>query len=162
MSTATTVDLWSRSLEIPRYWTTVDGDMPLDVWCRIGFHHVLPLRDLQRRTGVMLFPSLRSGYRSVEWEKAKGRSGSSLHTFPGSSRGAVDLVVWDGTPVRHVVDLLVEYGAWRRICLYSGKGFIHVDYGDQSGVPAARRQLFEGLGSDGKWQFRSFLAEPRV
>lgn len=162
MSKSNDPNLWSASLDVQRYWSPVEGPIPASIWEKIQDHHIEPLRDLYRRTGAMFFPSLRSGYRPKAYELAKGRSGSSHHTFPGFSRGAVDLVMWNGEHVRHYVDLIVEYGKWRRIVLYSGKAFVHVDYGERPDLAHCRRRLFEGLGPDGVWKLRSYLAEPRV
>lgn len=162
MSTNPTVQMWSDSLVVQRYWTPVEDPIPARIWSVVDLCYVHPLRALQARTGAMFFPSLRSGFRPISWERSKGRSGSSLHTFPGGSMGAVDLVMWNGEHVRHYVDLLVEFGPWRRIAYYSSKGFVHVDYGHSISGRGSRRQLFEGIGSDGVWSFRSYLAEPRV
>lgn len=162
MITLPNVKLWSDSLEVQRYWCPVDLPIPPRIWMDIGTYHVTPLRRLQLFTGAMFFPSKRSGYRPGEWERSKGRDGSSLHTFKPGSWGAVDLVMWNGTHVRHAVDLLVEYGPWRRICYYRDKAFVHVDYGDHDGKRCKRRQLFEAVGDGSVWSLRSYLAEPRV
>lgn len=156
------VDLWSASLDNQRYWSPLDRSIPPHIWATIVDHHIAPLRDLQRLTGATFFPSARSGYRPREWERSKGRDGSSLHTYPMGSFGAVDLLMWDGTPVRHSLDLLVIYGPWRRICYYPAKGFVHVDYGSAVNGKQPRRQLYESVGASGVWSFRSFLAEPEV
>lgn len=143
----------------PEAWAINGQSPPPDVWHRILQWHIRPVVSIYYAHGIPLVPSRGSCYRPKEWEEAKGRSGWSLHTFPGRSRGACDLVRADGLEIITALDLLVEEGPWRRICLYPSDQFIHVDYGDQAGAPCARRQLFECAGGREPWQFRSWLAE---
>jgi hypothetical protein len=160
---ATPQDL-SKTPEPPQYQTPeawiISGPLPeRSVWDRIEAHHVRPLCTLFHVTGVPLVPSGRSCYRPRSYELQRGRSGSSLHTFPGSSRGACDLVRADGVGVSSALDLLIVRGPWRRICHYPRNGFVHVDYGDANGVICERRQLFTCAGGSAPWRFVRWLPE---
>lgn len=148
-----------KQYEDPREWSITREMPPVEVWARILQYHITPVVSLFHAEGIALLPSRGSCYRPKEWELSKGRSGISLHTFPGVSRGACDLVRADGQAVESVLDLLVFNGPWRRITLYPSDRFIHVDYGDQDGQLCKRRQLFECAGGRAAWRFRSWLPE---
>lgn len=144
----------------PLAWV-IDGILPVrHIWDRIECYHIRPLTSLFHATGVPLVPSMRSCYRSRAYELSRGRSGSSLHTFPGATRGACDLLRADGVDVASVLDLLVERGPWRRICHYPNNGFIHVDYGDVQGRICDHRQLFTCSGPVLPWVRVRWLPEP--
>lgn len=63
-----------------------------------------------------------SAYRPVWWEKTRGRSGDSEHTFKGE--GAVDLTSFD---LKGLL-LLLKETEYTRIALYPESNFIHCDY----------------------------------
>ena len=148
-----------KQYEQPTAWAIDQQSPPPDVWRRLLQYHIRPVVSIFYAEGVPLVPSRGSCYRPPAWEVQKGRSGFSLHTFPGRSHGACDLVRADGIKVVSVLDLLVEQGPWRRICWYPSRDFIHVDYDDHQGTPCERRQLFECAGPREPWIFRSWLPE---
>ena len=63
---------------------------------------------------------LNSAYRTVEWEKAKGRSGTSSHTIGC----AADIKCNNSSDRLKIVSALIEIG-FKRIGIYNS--FIHVD-----------------------------------
>ncbi|MCP4987709.1 MAG: hypothetical protein GY928_17120 [Colwellia sp.] len=87
--------------------------------------HMLPLKLLEEYLGFDLFVSIKSGYRSVDWEKAHGRSGRSQHTY--SNLGAVDLT-FDGFSLNKdkVIKALAEHTNYTRVAVYNS--FLHIDY----------------------------------
>ena len=104
------------------------GDkLPLEVADKILKHHIEPL-SLLRATVIdfPIFVSMNSGYRPYNYEKKKGRSGNSPHTFKGL--GACDLTC-EGS-VKDLYNLLVKYSKYKRICYYPNSNFVHCDYED--------------------------------
>ena len=146
----------------PRKWT-VNGTVPdPEIWRRIELYHIAPLLELWRETGIVLMPSRGSCYRPISWELMRKRSGNSLHCFPGSSKGAIDLVREDGFDIVTILDHLALFSPWRRICYYQNHSFVHADYGDRSGVEVIRRQLFVCDDDRSSWVFKSWLPETRL
>lgn len=152
---------WHSRVTRLQSWSVVPEPIPALIAPLVIRHHMQPVIRLSEDHGVQLECSRGSCYRPVKWEKAHRRSGGSLHTFPPGSRGACDLVTTDGPSIIHYIDLLVEYGPWRRICYYPGHAFVHVDYGDHGGELAERRQLFSATGPGQAWRLQSYLAEIR-
>jgi hypothetical protein len=136
----------------PKAWVITGELPPPDVWPRIERYHVRPLTTLWHAHGIALVPSGGSCYRPVEWEKAKGRSGGSLHTFPPGSRGACDLVLADGADIIGVMDHIIDSLPYRRLCYYPGHNFVHADYGDQDGQAAATRSMWIADGPGARWR----------
>lgn len=69
--------------------------------------------------------SLKSSYRSPEWEKSKGRSGYSEHTF--NFLGASDITCKnfkENYPI--LLEALIAVTYYTRLAVYNG--FIHGDY----------------------------------
>lgn len=148
-------EIWSR----PEGWS-VTGEKPEPwIWGTIRAYYVRPLRDLMKRTGVILVPSVGSVWRSEVYEHSKGRSGQSLHTFPVGSAGAADLRALDYRGILHVVDLLVEHCPFRRIAVYPRQNFVHVDYGRDVSAWDGSRQLFQCEGPERPWILMSNLPE---
>lgn len=143
----------------PHAWTITGALAPPDVWERILKFHCTPLHTLWISKLVQVVPSGGSCFRSVEWEKSKGRSGSSLHTFPAGSRGACDLVLADGADIIGVMDHLIEDLPYRRLCYYPGHNFVHADYGDQDGKAAPRRTMWIADGPHARWRKLYYLPE---
>jgi hypothetical protein len=95
--------------------------IPEDVADKIQEYHIIPLQKVRDTHGQPIYVSKNSGYRSPEWEKSKGRSGNSQHTFKGN--GAVDLTSDD---LDRLQQDLIEHSPYKRICRYNS--FIHCDY----------------------------------
>ncbi len=85
--------------------------------------YVAYLNKVEYATGKEVHISKRSGIRSVEYEKRKGRAGTSQHsTYNLPGRGAVDLVY-----TKELLDYLKSDKFFTRICWYNKNGFIHCD-----------------------------------
>lgn len=126
--------------------------IPEDVADKILKHHILPMQKVRELFGQAIWPSQKSGYRSVKWEKEHGRSGNSQHTFKG--KGAVDWTCKEGESfgVRNLDNLLhfiIEETDYKRIAVY--KNFIHCDYKSDGTV---NRYLYDST-PDSKWTLRT-------
>lgn len=87
--------------------------------------HIPPLTHLQDILGISLYVSVKSGYRSKEWEMRHGRSGRSQHTF--SYLGAVDLTFEDFNGQKDkVISALSRHTNYTRVAIYDS--FLHLDY----------------------------------
>ena len=105
----------------------IDGQpVPVAIADKILMYHILPLQGLRNALGKAVWPSMKSGYRSQEWEKKHGRSGNSQHCFKG--KGAVDLT-WVGDP-DVLLEALIEHTNYTRMAVYyqNHTKFIHCDY----------------------------------
>lgn len=103
-----------------------NGSVPTHVANKIIHHHLPILNPTRAQLGSALIISQNSGYRSVEWEKSKGRDGSSQHTFKG--KGAVDLTCKQSA-LHHLGDLLAE-SDYARVAWYPDSKFYHCDFKD--------------------------------
>jgi len=114
--------------------------IPEEVADKILKFHILPMQDVREELGFAIYPSLKSGFRSVWWERAHGRTGSSQHTF--IEKGAVD---WTCKDFENNKDDLLKYmlkhTKYTRFAIYDG--FIHADFKNKSG----NVQIF-----DSKWE----------
>jgi hypothetical protein len=100
-----------------------DKPTPLDVLEKIFRYHIVPLNPIRHELKMPIHVSKNSGYRSVEYERLKGRSGNSEHTF--KDMGAVDLTCAD---MNALFNLLVKFSPYRRIAIYKEQNFVHCDY----------------------------------
>lgn len=133
MSNTSSAQRFERIAADPSAWS-IDGTQPPPrVWKMIQEHYIAPLLAFGKAHGVYLVPSMRSCYRSPEYERKKGRAGSSYHCFPPGTRGACDLVRADGGSMADALDLFKASLPFPRIAWYPANGFIHVDYGERSG-----------------------------
>lgn len=126
----------------------IDPDMdqvPLHVCDKIVEHHLPILNNIRHLLGVPVIISKHSGYRSVEWEYERGRSGNSQHTFKG--KGAVDVRCND--KFDDLLDLLID-SDYTRVCYYPHHGFIHCDFKD-----VEKPQYFEA-DENGSWNFKRY------
>lgn len=101
--------------------------LPDDVEKKIRLIHRPSLERVQCELGdsIKLEISLKSAYRSKEWERSKGRSGYSEHTYSGL--GALDLTFNDfATNKDKVLKALIEHSLYTRIAVYNS--FIHCDF----------------------------------
>jgi len=123
-----------------------DSLLPKKVADKILLYHLLPLQKVRDEIGIPVYPSQNSCYRPVSWEKARGRSGNSQHTFKGM--GACDVTCSNFQMHKDkLLDLIIKYTSYTRMAVY--KGFIHCDYKPTSD---GKRQLFES-GGDSRWKF---------
>lgn len=75
--------------------------------------------------GFNIYISQKSSWRPKWWERKKGRSGSSSHTY--SFMGATDVTCDDFSANWEVLlEHLIKNTSYTRIAVY--KSFIHVDY----------------------------------
>jgi len=120
--------------------------IPETVADKILKYHIAPMQKVRNKLGKSVTPSLKSGYRSPSWEKSKGRSGTSQHTFKG--KGAVD---WTCEDFEHnkneLLRLIMLHTQYTRMAIYDS--FIHCDY---KPTPTGKRHLFKS-GADSKWEF---------
>lgn len=74
---------------------------------------------------IKLYVSLKSSYRSQEWEKSKGRSGYSEHTY--NFLGACDITCDNFVENKTILlEALIAVTRYTRLAVYNG--FIHGDY----------------------------------
>ena len=103
--------------------------IPEDVADQIVEYHMTPLNRAMGALEIQMYVSAKSGYRPVWWEKEKGRSGDSRHTYK-DGKGASDVTCEDfqdnkGVLLKH----LVENTDYTRFAIYNT--FIHCDYASQ-------------------------------
>ena len=126
------------------------GPIPVEVCDKILQHHITPMINVRKLFGSSLWPSQKSGYRSVKWEKSRGRSGNSQHTFSG--KGAVDWTCKNFKDNKEkLLKLLISNTEYTRLAVYNG--FIHCDY---KPTPSGKRELYDS-GGDSKWVFKKFI-----
>lgn len=126
-------------------------------------YHVVPLSRTQEETPFDVYPSFDtpkqpSGWRPWIWEKARGRSGGSQHTFGQREvkillhKGACDITCDDFKNNKDaLLEALIEHTDYLRFAVYDT--FIHADYKDTHN---GKRLLFTS-GSDSKWEFIKFV-----
>ncbi len=100
-------------------------NVPVHVVDELVRHHIPVIQKVRDKLGFPIWPSQRSGYRSVEWEHANGRSGNSEHCFKG--KGAVDYTCKHPGQLKLLFHELKK-SPYLRVCYYPGKQFIHCDY----------------------------------
>lgn len=97
--------------------------------------HILPMQLVRNEINIKITASLKSGYRSPEWEKSKNRNGKSQHCFgqtlAGTNRrdelGAVDWTCEDFAKNKNkFLESIIKNTPYRRIAIY--ETFIHCDY----------------------------------
>lgn len=124
--------------------------IPEQVADKILKWHISPMIPVRQKLGFSIWASQESGYRSIAWEKSKGRSGNSQHTFKG--KGAVDWTCKNFQINKEkFLETIIEYTDYTRIAVYNN--FIHCDYKQTN---SGRRELYES-GSNSKWKFIKFI-----
>lgn len=99
--------------------------IPEDVADKILLFHIIPMNRVRENMGIPIWPSQKSGYRPIAWEKSKGREGNSQHTYKG--KGATDWTCHDFANNKDVlIENIVSLTEYTRICLYDT--FVHCDY----------------------------------
>jgi hypothetical protein len=93
--------------------------------------HMAPLKKaeaaIEKNCGflIKLYVSLKSSWRPVWWEKLKGRSGYSGHTY--NFMGATDTTCDDFEANKEILlEYLIKETNYTRLAIYNG--FIHCDY----------------------------------
>lgn len=151
----------------PRAWHIQGADLPAYVWDIVSACYIPALRMVRDACGLVLVPSRPRGsaggscYRPQEYERTRGRSGSSLHCFPGGSLGACDLVRAGQLPLTLTdVDKLRAKARpvpFARMCWYPANGFVHVDYMGP-GVTRRGRGFYTASGPAAPWVYVGPLA----
>jgi len=105
---------------------------------------------VREQLGKPVRVSKRSGLRTVEYEKSKGRTGTSQHSTFEQGQGAIDLI-YD----KELFDKLVERKFFTRICYYPNNGFIHCDKKptNKKGI-----EYFEASTPTAAWVFKKLLS----
>lgn len=115
-------------------------------------NHILQMNKVREKHGHPIWVSQHSGWRPEEWEKERGRDGTSEHTFKflwPAGRGAADYTAKD---LVTVVKLIKENTNYQRIAYYPHHNFVHCDFKTVSGG----RAYFEA-GRNKKWKFKNFI-----
>lgn len=114
----------------------------LEIADKLYQFHIFPMDAVRKELGVWITASLKSGYRPKWWERKKGRSGNSQHTFEDewtNGSGAVDWTCEDFEIHRYrFLDLIIERTHYTRIAVY--EGFIHCDY---KKTPSGKREIYK-------------------
>ena len=139
---------------------SIDGIPPVHITRTIYQLYFKVLLQLADQYDIDLVPSLNSCYRSYAYEIKRGRSGSSLHTFPAGTGGACDLVRSTGPIDQDALHMLKLHSPFRRIAYYPNNGFVHVDYG-MPGMPLHVRQFFTCASPKSPWKYQGDLADNR-
>lgn len=129
----------------------ISGDpIPEKICDKLLLYHILPMQRVRNEMGIWITASLKSGYRSLEWEKSHGRSGNSQHTFKGM--GAVD---WTCKEFDHYkedfIKHIIRHTKYNRIAVYNS--FIHCDY---KITPSQKRELYSS-DSKSNWTFLQYV-----
>lgn len=110
----------------------IKGDaLPAKVETVAYVAHMAPLKLAEQwikekyNCDIKIYVSLKSSYRSVEWEKSKGRSGYSEHTY--NFLGACDITCDNFQENKGILlEALIAVTRYTRLAVYNG--FIHGDY----------------------------------
>ena len=112
--------------------------------------HIIPMQRIRDKVGYAIWASQKSGYRSVKWEKSRGRSGNSQHTFKGM--GAVDWTCRNFAENKDsFLELIIKHTDYTRIAVY--RGFLHCDYRQ---TKSGQRELYTS-DSASNWEFERFI-----
>lgn len=120
--------------------------LPEKIADKILHYHIKPMQPVRDKLKIKMWPSLKSGYRSVAWEETHGRSGNSQHTF--KEKGATDWTCEDFIQnKKEFLKEIIELTDYTRMAVYDS--FIHCDYKD---TPTGKRQIFKS-DSASNWVF---------
>lgn len=138
-------------------------DIPEVIADRILLYHLIPMNEVQDATTFDVYPSYSvkgqpSGWRPFFWEKARGRSGLSQHTFGQrqksikEEKGACDITCEDFAKNKDkLLEALIQETEYIRFAVYNT--FIHADY---KNTHNGKRLLFDSTRSS-KWTFKKFV-----
>ena len=144
---------------LKEFLITKPKTVPLSVADKIYWYHILPMSKVRDELGIPITASQLSGFRPLWWEKTKGRSGKSQHTFgqidkstfDTTSLGAIDWTCQDfATRFPDLLKLIIKHTEYTRIAVY--KGFIHCDYRD---TPSGKREVYNSDASS-NWEFSHY------
>lgn len=125
-------------------------DIPEDIADKILKWHILPAQRVRNILDIPMWASQKSGYRSLKWEKSKGRSGNSQHVF--KDKGAVDWTCYRFSENKDkFLKYLIEETDYTRLAVYNS--FIHCDYKNTS---TGRRELYTST-PDSVWTLDKFI-----
>jgi len=114
-----------HSIDLIESYDIAGKGLPDDVEKKVRLIHRPMLKRVEAATGIALGVSMKSAYRSKQWEISKGRSATGEHTFIGL--GAVDITCEDFAKNKTVLlKGLIEHSLYTRLAVY--KGFIHGDF----------------------------------
>lgn len=127
-----------------------DQPIPEQICDKILKWHIIPMQRVRDKFNDAIWPSLESGYRSVEWELSHGRYGNSQHCFKG--KGAVDWTCQKFSKNKdRLLDLIIKETDYTRIAVYNS--FIHCDYKKTNSM---KRELYDS-DSASNWKFKKYV-----
>jgi len=99
--------------------------IPEDITDKILKWHIIPMQRVRNVLGFAIWASQKSGYRSLSWEKSRGRTGNSQHVFRG--KGACDWTCRNFADNKDkLLEAIIKETDYTRIAIYNS--FIHCDY----------------------------------
>lgn len=130
---------------------TREKTVPVDICDKIWKFHIVPMLWIRQQLGIKIWASQKSGYRPVWYEKEKGRSGNSQHTFKG--KGAVDWTCSNFQENKEIfLELILEHTEYTRVAIYNG--FIHCDHKPNE---SGKREIYSS-NSKSEWEFLKYVA----
>tara|TARA_B100001146_G_C16178955_1_gene433732 strand:+ start:456 stop:917 length:462 start_codon:yes stop_codon:yes gene_type:complete len=123
------------------YFTDIDkycigvADVPQKILNKLVEHHLNPMDVVRSALGIAIWASEESGFRPYNWEIAKGRSGTSQHTFGQKKSGLIydkELGAIDWTcsnfadNKERFLQAIIDHTKYTRMAVYNS--FIHCDY----------------------------------
>lgn len=118
---------------------------------KIYKYHIIPMLAVREEMNITMTASQKSGYRPEWWEKKKGRSGNSQHTF--KDKGAVDWTCHDFKNNQDAfLSAIIEHTNYTRMATYNS--FIHCDY---KSTPSGKREVYSSTPSS-KWTFVKYAS----
>jgi len=126
---------------LKEFLITQPKTVALEIADKIYQFHIFPMQKVREELGVWITASLNSGWRPNWYEKSKGRSGNSQHTYEDEwvkGSGAVDWTCADFPRNKdRLLELIIKHTTYTRIAIYNG--FIHCDY---KNTESNRREVF--------------------
>lgn len=137
--------------------------IPEKVADKILHKHIVPMQPVREELGIAIYPSLKSGFRSIWWEKKNERTWASQHTFIGEGKvegdgdGATDWTCFNFRKNKNaLLKSIIKHTKYTRICIYAN--FLHCDYKKTNNN---KRQLFvytyDKEKEEWKWKFKKFM-----
>lgn len=125
-----------------------DDPLPIRVADMMLNYHIVPLSRVRGELQNPVYISKNSGYRPVWYEKEKGRSGQSAHTYnveTTTGKGASDVTADN---INALFKSLCSMTNYTRIAYYPDGNFYHCDY---EPVKGGGRHYFENTENGWKW-----------
>ncbi len=127
----------------------VNDPVPIHIADKILRHHIIPMSEIREELGFPVLVSQKAGYRPTWYEKKRGRSGLSQHTFSFDSKGAADYTAGSKEEIEKLLEKIKEKRIYTRVAYYPNNGFIHCDYKVQG-----QYQYFECESTTSKWKYK--------